>query len=209
MKSLPIAYALLATGCLLAVGCTSCTKQDDGTSTQAAVMLRIARDEKGAFPKTLALPDTTLQLQGAGLCEWGFLGIDLYHGALYVERPLTCAQDGLAADQTMAIHLDFVRGLSAAQLREAFSASTKINAGEELPKYAAPLEGLCSAMRDVGDGDGYTFVLRKGSGLQVLKNGVELANVQDEPFRVLFAKMYLGDKPPTDDLRAAMLGAAK
>lgn len=209
MTSLPIAYALLTAGCLLAVGCTSCTPQDEPPPAQAAVMLRLARDEKGAFPQTLALPDTTLQLQGAGLCEWGFLGIDLYHGALYVERPLTCAADGLAADRAMAIHLDFVRGLSAAQLREAFSASAKVNAGADLPKYAAPLEALCGAMRDVGDGDGYTFVLRPQRGLQVLRNGVELANVEDEPFRVLFARMYLGDKPPTKDLRAAMLGAAK
>lgn len=208
MNARPIAVALLAAGCLLAVGCSSCSKRDPEPA-HAATMLRIERDEAGAFPKSLALPDANLQLQGAGLCEWGFLGIDLYHGALYVERPLSCAADGLAADRAMAIHLDFVRGLSADQLRAAFEGSAKVNAGDALPKYATALEALCASMRDVEDGDGYTFVLRPARGLQVLRNGVELANIDDEAFRVLFARMYLGDKPPTKDLRAAMLGAAK
>ncbi len=174
-----------------------------------ALHLPIARSPDDSFPARLDVDGTSLRLQGSGLCEWGILGIDLYHAALWVERPLTCAADGLRADMGLVIHLDFVRGLSKGQLRSAWEGSAKANTGDTMPRYAAAVEQLCAAMEDVSDGDAYTFVLRPARGMTVLRNGQQAAVINDEDFRVLFVKMYLGDKPPSATLRNAMLGGAK
>lgn len=170
---------------------------------------KIVRDRKGEFPLEVTLAERKLVLNGSGLCEWGFLGIDLYHGALYVEKKLETAAKALKADQVLGIHLDFVCGLSTSQLREAYEASCKVNAGEDLPRYRQPLKEFTDALTAVKAGDSYTFVLIPGQGMRVLRNGKEAASIASEEFRVLFVKLYLGDNPPTAELRQGMLGAAK
>ena len=169
----------------------------------------LRRGRAGTCPPRVRLDGVDLGLQGIGLCEWGFLGIDLYHGALYVERALGSAAEAVQAEQPLLICLDFVRSLSAAQLREAFQGSAKANCGASLPQYADALAQLCAAMADVDDGDCYAFFLRPGRGLDVLRNGKPVATIADEAFRRLFARLYFGDKPPTKSLKKAMLGSAQ
>ncbi|MEY4674919.1 MAG: hypothetical protein RL148_2703 [Planctomycetota bacterium] len=170
---------------------------------------RVARAKDGSFPASVTLQGSSLQLNGAGLCEWGIFGIDLYHGALYVTRKPETASEALTADQAMAIHLDFCRELTAAQLREAYTASVKVNAGKDLAQYEQSLKALCDAMATVKEGDAYTFLLVPEQGTKVLRNGKEVASMPCEDFRKLFVRLYLGDKPPTAELRKAMLGAAR
>lgn len=164
---------------------------------------------KPSFPATTECGNTMLVLQGAGLCEWGFLGIDLYRGAFYVERKVTSADEALRADQRMVVHLDFVRALSKDQLSAAWTGSAEVNTKGDPHDHGPALRQLCDAMRDVDDGDSYSFVLTPSDGTRVLRNGSECAHIDDEAFRRLFVKLYLGPDPPTKALRKAMLGDAK
>jgi hypothetical protein len=166
----------------------------------------LRRDERHRWPSRFGCDGLELVLQGCGLCEWGIFGIDLYHGALYVERALQTAAEGLAADQAMLIHLDFVRSLSAAQLRAAFQAAAEANGVAGVTKAQPGLVMLCEAMADVASGDGYSFLLRPGVGTTVLRNGRSVARIPGEDFRRFFVLLYLGDRPPTAALRDAMLG---
>ena len=171
--------------------------------------LAIPRSKDGRFPTAIEVDDTRLSLQGAGLCEWGFIGIDLYRCALYVEQPLQNAEDALRKDQRMVIHLDFVRELTKDQLCAAWRGSVEVNAKGDTHDYGPALQLLCDSMRDVDDGDRYSFALTPGDGMRVLHNDVECAHIADEQFRRLFVKLYLGPNPPTKALRKAMLGGAK
>jgi hypothetical protein len=168
----------------------------------------IAR-EKGKFPAEIDCNGMRLSLQGAGMCEWGFLGIDLYDCAFYVEKKVATVGDALRADQAMVIHLHFVRSLTKDQLCSAWRGSVEVNQKGEPHDYAASLQQLCDAMRDVGDGDQFSFYLQPGKGMRALHNGTECAHIDDEAFRRLFVKLYLGPNPPTKSLRKAMLGGAK
>jgi len=170
---------------------------------------RIIRAKDGSFPAEVTLHGHKLVRNGAGLCEWGIFGIDLYHAALFVESTPATAAKALAADQPMAIHLEFCRELTAAQLREAYSASVNANAGKDLPKHEASLKVLCDTMETVKGGDAYTFLLVPEAGTKVLRNGKVVASIPCEAFRALFVRLYLGDKPPTAALRKALLGGAK
>jgi hypothetical protein len=166
----------------------------------------IVREQEGVYGKTTAAAGKDLMLHGVGLCEWGIFGIDLYYCALYAERRMETAEQAIVGDQVLVIHLDFARKLTAAQLSEAFTAATKVNVGEAMPTYQKALATLCAAMRDVAAGDTYTFVLAPQKGIEVRRNGERVAVIGDEPFRVLFQRLYLGDKPPTQELRTGMLG---
>ena len=182
--------------------------EPDAPSQTGPLRLSIPRG-KPAFPDRIECGDTRFVLQGAGLCEWGFLGIDLYRGAFYVERKVTSADEALRADQRMVVHLDFVRALSKDQLSTAWTGSAEVNTKGDPHDHGPALRQLCDAMRDVDDGDSYSFVLTPSDGMRVLHNGNECAHIDDEAFRHLFVKLYLGPDPPTKALRKAMLGDAK
>lgn len=162
-----------------------------------------------SFPSTIECGKAQFALQGSGLCEWGFLGIDLYRGAFYVERKVASADEALRAEQSMVVHLDFVRSLSKDQLSAAWTGSVEINAKGDPHDHGPALQQLCDAMSDVEDGDSYSFVLTPSQGIHVLRNGKACAHIDDEAFRRLFVKLYLGPNPPTKALRKAMLGDAK
>jgi len=173
------------------------------------LQLAIPRGKDGSFPDAVEVDGHRLPLQGAGLCEWGLLGIDLSRAALDVEEPLQTATDAMTKDQRMVIHLDFVRELTKDQLCAAWRGSVEVNAKGDTHDHGPALQLLCESMRTVDDGDRYTFALTPNDGMRVLHNDKECAHIVDEAFRRLFVKLYLGPNPPTKSLRKAMLGGAK
>ena len=168
--------------------------------------LSIERTGTGEFPARIVVGTRELLLNGAGLCEWGFLAIDLYEAALYVERRVPSSAEALASDQLMVIHLDFARALSAQQLRDAYEASVRINTHAAFEDHAVSLAALKAAMRDVVAGDTYSFLAEPGVGVTVQRNDEWLVTIEDDEFRKLFVRLYLGEKPPTTALRDALLG---
>ena len=183
--------------------------QPPAVAQRQPLQLAIPRGKDGSFPDAIEVDGQRLSLQGAGLCEWGFLGIDLYRAALYVERPLQTADEAMTKDQRMVIHLDFVRELTKDQLCAAWRGSVEVNAKGDAHDHGPALQRLCDSMRNVDDGDRYTFALTPDDGMRVLHNDAECAHIADEAFRRLFVKLYLGPNPPTKSLRKAMLGGAK
>lgn len=213
MTKLQIRTVIVLAACILGAGLLpgQAGSEPKGTEQPEArrAELKITRARDGTFPGEVAAGEQKLVLNGAGLCEWGIFAIDLYRAALYVERKPETVAKAMAADQTMVIHLEFCRELTAAQLCEAYTASVKVNAGKDLSRHEASLQALCGAMETVKEGDAYTFLLVPEAGTKVLRNGKEVAAVPSEEFRQLFVRLYLGDKPPTSNLRKALLGAAK
>jgi hypothetical protein len=203
-------------GAAVLAGCGSC--RGGGSSSAAEipvppqagagdpVRVTIARGQDGRFPATVSYGDRPLLQNGVGLCEWGFLGIDLYEAALYAERKVDSAAAALAEDQVLIIHLDFSRSLSADQLREAFTGATAANTGDQFGRYEPALQQLLATMRPVEARDCYTFVADPQLGLVVQRDGRELAVIDDDEFRRLFVRLYLGDRPPTEALRDGLLG---
>jgi len=162
----------------------------------------------GKFPEHWPCLDTDLSRNGEGLCEWGIFGIDLYRAALYTERRVSSLAETLAAPQSCVIHLQFLRRLTAAQLREAFSAATKVNTGEDFRQFEASLQLLLEAMREVANGDTYSFYCVPSRGMLVVRNGEVLQAIPGDSFRELFLTLYLGENPPTKPLRDGLLGRA-
>ena len=165
----------------------------------------LASPPKGTFPPKVKVGSKELQKNGKGLCEWGFFQIDLDHAALYLEQRSKDAKRIVKSDQAKRIHLYFVRDLSTKQLKKAWNAAFKVNAGKELPKYAKRVEQLNGMMSDIKDGQSMVFTHKPGVGLHVVIRGQEKGTIKGDDFARMFFTLYLGDNPPDEDLKKGLL----
>lgn len=175
------------------------------TAGSPAPAAPVVRGPDGKFADSVQIADQTLKLNGQGLCEWGWIGIDLYRAAFYIPSPSRDAAAILAKPQPALIHLAFVRALTKSQLDEAFTAAVAANAADP-SVHAAALDALRATLSDVADGDSLSFTVEPGSRLVVHKNDQLAGTVDDAAFAWLFVELYIGAKPPTAMLKAGLLG---
>lgn len=180
---------------------------------------------RGVFPKTIEIDSvdrgeatpgqdsepappvfTTLHLNGAGLCEWGIFGIDLYWAALYLEEKTGDSKTVIASEQTKSFHMHFVRSLTREQMQEAYTASIKINAGKNLARYEKRLDQFVNLLTAMNEGDDLVFVFRPGRGLQVFVRDRLRGTIEGDDFGRLFFKLYFGPNPPDENLKKGLLG---
>ncbi len=89
-KLLAIALSLVGAGLL--PGQAGSDPRGGDRAESRPVETKITRAKDGTFPAEVTLQEQKLVRNGAGLCEWGIFGIDLYHAALFVEtKPETVA----------------------------------------------------------------------------------------------------------------------
>jgi len=148
----------------------------------------------------------TLELNGVGLCEWGFFAVDLYRAGLYLEKPCRDPQKIIDSGDAKCIHLYFLRSLSREQLRKAYDAAFKVNAKQVLPALKERIDKLLDMMEDVEKGDSLIFVYLPELGIEVrLKNRVK-GVIEGFDFASAFFRLYLGSSPPDEDLKRGLLG---
>lgn len=165
-------------------------------------------DRISDFPETLRVSGRKLVLNGKGLCEWGLFGIDLYWAGLYLEEPTSSPREIVRSRQAKVLELRFARALSREQLIEAWTAAFTVNAGDGLAMYRERLDRLNAAMLDVEAGDSmrFTFLPQRGLQLRIGKRDREL--IEGEDFSRMFFTLYLGSRPPDEDLRRGLLGGS-
>ncbi|MEM7235946.1 MAG: chalcone isomerase family protein [Planctomycetota bacterium] len=161
---------------------------------------------KRDFPLTRKVGEKPLRLNGKGLCEWGFFGIDLYWGALYLESKTTKSSDVLKVERSKRIELLFLRALTKDQMRQAFSAAFEANAGKDLKKHRKDIDAFLRLHRSVKVGERWSYSYVPKVGLDVFAGKKKLFRFTDESFCKLFFKLYVGPKPPTKALRSGLLG---
>ncbi len=145
-------------------------------------------------------------LNGVGLCEWGLFKIDLYYAALYLEQKTASPKEIVQSDQVKRLELRFVRNLSKSQLVKAYTAAMKANAGDDFSDYADALSEFNAMLCDVKKGCSLVTTYTPNAGLTVTLNGEDQGRVKCEKFARKFFELYVGEKPPTKDLKAGLLG---
>ena len=163
-------------------------------------------EDPAKFPQQVEIAGKKLVLNGSGLCEWGFFGIDLYHAALYLEQKSAKAAKIIASDGPKRIELRFVRSLTRKQMVEAYTESAKATAGRAFSKYEKSLKQFTSKLTAVKAGSVLVTDYIPGKGLELRLDGKAIVVVEDAAFVDLFFTMYLGSKPPTKELKKALLG---
>jgi chalcone isomerase-like protein len=155
------------------------------------------------LPDTLKAGEKTLKLNGLGLRKKAVFKV--YVGGLYLESPSKDAGAILTADQAKAIRMHFLRDLTRAQLVEAFQEGFDANAKDQASQKAA-FDRMLALVPDVKEGSTMTFTYLPGKGTTLSAGSKELGVFEGKGFADAVFAIWLGPKPPSDDLKKGMLG---
>ena len=180
-----------------------------GVAVMAAALLvsvvAQARDLAGAtLPDTLKVGEKTLKLNGLGLRKKAVFKV--YVGGLYLESPSKDASVILASDQPKAIRMYFLRDLTKAQLVEAFQEGFDSNAKDKAATQKASFDKMLALIPDVKEGETMTFTYVPGKGTTLQAGDKELGVFEGKDFADAVFSIWLGPKPPSEDLKKGMLG---
>jgi len=162
------------------------------------------RVEDAAFARAIQVDDATLRLAGAGLFRWKVF-FKVYTAAWYVG-------DGhdprdVEADVPRRLEVSYLVDIEGADFgKAAWEILRENHPPEVLAPLEARMEGLHQAYRDVRPGDRYALTYLPGTGLELALNGEPLAVVPGEDFARVYFSIWLGERPISRDLRAALLG---
>jgi Chalcone isomerase-like len=155
------------------------------------------------LPDTLKAGEKTLKLNGLGLRKKAVFKV--YVGGLYLESPSKDAGAILASDQAKAIRMHFLRDLTKAQLVEAFQEGFEANAKDKAGQKAA-FDKMLALVPDVKEGTTMTFAYLPGRGTTLSAGSKELGVFEGRGFADAVFAIWLGPKPPSEDLKTGMLG---
>src|SRR5262245_44452912 len=180
-----------------------------GAAAVAAVLMisasARARDLAGVtLPDTLQAGEKTLKLNGLGLRKKALFKV--YVGALYLTSPSKDASAILASDQPKAIRMHFLRDLSKAQLIEAFQEGFDANVKDKSAAQKANFAKMLALVPDVKEGETMTFTYVPGKGTTLQAGDKDLGVFEGKDFADAVFSIWLGPKPPTEDLKKGMLG---
>jgi len=180
-----------------------------GAAAMAAVLsvsaAALARELAGVtLPDTLTAGGKELKLNGLGLRKKAIFKV--YVGGLYLEAPSKDAAAILGADQAKAVRMHFLRDLKKTQLSEAFQEGFEANAKEKAAAQKASIDRMLSLVPDVKEGETMTFTYVPGTGTSLRHGEKELGVIEGKEFADALFSIWLGPKPPSEDLKRGMLG---
>ena len=155
------------------------------------------------LPDTLKVGEKTLKLNGLGLRKKAVFKV--YVGGLYLESASKDAGAILASDQAKAIRLHFLRDLTKAQLVEAFQEGFEANAKDKAAQKAA-FDKMLALVPDMKAGSTLTLTYLPGKGTALQVGSKDLGVFEGKGFADAVFSIWLGPKPPTEDLKKGMLG---
>lgn len=165
----------------------------------------LAREMAGvSLPDTLSAGDRTLTLNGLGLRKKAIFKV--YVGGLYLAAPSRDAAAIVAADAPKAVRMHFLRDLKKTQLTEGFSEGFEANAKEKAAAQKAALDRMLSLVPDVKEGETLSFVYVPGKGTTFFAGEKALGTFEGKEFADVVFLLWLGPKPPSEDLKKGMLG---
>jgi hypothetical protein len=157
-----------------------------------------------AVPATLQVGGRTLQLNGAGLRSKLF--VQVYVGALYLERRSGDAAAILAAEAPWAVTLVFRRDVGHEKILEAFVAAFEQNSPGQLEALKPQLEVFHGVLRDLKEGEALTLHYLPGTGTTLRVPGGDSALVPGRAFGEAVLRTWLGEHPTDAALKLALLG---
>ena len=160
-------------------------------------------------PDTVKLGGADLLLNGAGIRTR--VVFKVYVGALYVLERKKAAADLIGQRGPKRIVLYMLRDLSSEQFGGALNDGLAANLTDgERQRFAVQLAELKATMEAVGSAREKSVVtidFLPDIGVRVAVDGAQRGkNIGGEDFYRALMKIWLGDKPAGDSLKAAMLG---
>ena len=157
------------------------------------------------MPDTMPVGGKTLKLNGLGLRTKLFFKI--YVGGLYLENPTHDATQAVSSEEVKRVAMHFLyKKVTQKQLVDAWDEGFEQNAGVLSPELKQKIAQLESWMADVASGHEIVFTYEPGAGTRVEVAGQAKGTIPGADFMRALWKVWLGEHPPTADLKKGMLG---
>lgn len=158
-----------------------------------------------SVPGTVQVADEKLALNGAGLREVAWF--DVYVGGLYVREPSRQPAEVVAQEGPKRIHMWMLRDVERQKLVDAWNEGFKNNMEpEKFGALADRIETFNSYFPDAEEGDEFVMDYIPGEGTRVSVNGKVQGTIPGRDFHEGLLLIWLGDSPPSDEIREGMLG---
>ncbi len=156
------------------------------------------------LPDQVTVAGQAITLNGLGLREKYLL--DIYVGALYLQHPTHDAAAAIAADEPKRVVMHFVyKAVTHEQMLATFQEGFGDRSAGPQGKNVATM-GSWVPEAGVKRGDELGFDYTPGVGTTMTLNGTALGTIPGADFMKMVFGIYLGPKPPTEELKAGMLG---
>jgi len=149
--------------------------------------------------------DQTLQLNGMGLRKK--LWIKVYVAGLYLTSPSHDAAAVLAEPGPKKMVMHFLTNKATkSKMDDAWLEGFKENNPSEWGALEARVQRFMGFFGDMKDGDVVEMTFVPGEGTTVAINGQSKGTIEGDDFAPALLKVWIGDEPPTEDLKSGVLG---
>ena len=156
------------------------------------------------LPDTVQVGGRILLLNGLGLRKKYM--VKVYVAGLYLEQKSADPGVILKPDAPKRIVMHFVRSVSKSQIVDAFSESLEDNSPDAKQTIKADIDQFFGALDSVKDGDEIFLTYFPGTGTTVTIDGKQKLTIAAPAFAPVLFSVWLGPKPPSQDLKAGLLG---
>jgi hypothetical protein len=156
------------------------------------------------LPDSVSAGDTTLVLNGMGLRKKAIFKV--YVGALYLPAKSGDAAAVIALDAPKRMVMHFLRDVDGTAVADAWKEGFANNSAAKLPALQQRLDNFASLWSDVKTGDEVTMTYVPAVGLKLAIRGKEVGLIVGKDFADAVMACWLGDKPPSEDLKNGVLG---
>ncbi|HQT93936.1 MAG TPA: chalcone isomerase family protein [Thermoanaerobaculaceae bacterium] len=161
------------------------------------------------FPDQVTVGSATLTLNGMGVRvkKIAFIGINIYAAALYLPAKEADPAKVLAADEPKQLVMHFLyKEVGRDKLLEAWDEGFKKNAGAALAALKEPIATFDGYWSDMKKGDVAVLTYLPGQGTKVEIKGKEMGVIAGKEFAEALFAIWLGPKPPNENLKKGLLG---
>lgn len=156
------------------------------------------------LPERITVGEQTLVLNGMGLRKRAVFKV--YVGGLYLAKKSSDPAAILAADAPRRMVMRFLRDVGRDRLIEAWQEGFAANAPQAQATLGKEIERFLALWRDVKEGEEVTMTYLPGRGTSVSFGGKELGVFEGKAFADALLSVWLGPKPPSEELKAGLLG---
>lgn len=154
------------------------------------------------LPDSMEVGGESLPLNGMAVGKKFIFKV--YVVALYLPAPTTADVGVVDPDVAKGFVMEFLRSVRREKLVQAFKDGFEKNAGQKVMAQAE-IERFLALVKDVKKGDRVTFTYEPGKGSTITLVD-ETHTFEGKNFADAFLLLYVGPKPPREELKKGLLG---
>ena len=148
---------------------------------------------------------TELVLNGIGLRKK--LWVEVYVAGLYLPETTTDARTAIESPGPKKVVMHFLTDKATkSKMDSAWREGFEANAPQSSETLRASIDEFVDFFGDMKDGDVIELTMVPGVGTTATLNGTEVGVISTDDFGPALLSVWLGPEPPTEDLKAGMLG---